>query len=93
MLRDKGKPPGTPPPSQETPPAVQLTVKERQVLEWVAIGVGDITDTRLFGSDRALSYQQYSPQVRGDVVEGGVGDGDQAGGYFGGVNHFLYERT
>lgn len=57
------------------------------------IGVGDSTDTRVFGSDRALSYQQYSPQVRGDVVEGGVSDGDQAGGYFNGVNHFLYERT
>lgn len=49
------------------------------------IRLGNITDTRVLGSDRALSYQQYPPKVRGDVVEGGAGDGDQAGGYFGGV--------
>ncbi|MBI6708931.1 helix-turn-helix transcriptional regulator, partial [Pseudomonas syringae] len=35
MLRDNGKPPGTTPPSPAPPATVQLTVKERQVLEWV----------------------------------------------------------
>ncbi|SDW54522.1 transcriptional regulator, LuxR family [Pseudomonas syringae] len=38
MPRDKGKPIVTAPPSSATPAVVQLTVKERQVLEWVAIG-------------------------------------------------------
>lgn len=51
------------------------------------IRLGDIPNTRVLGSDRALSYQQYPPQVRGDVIEGGAGDGDQAGGYFGGVKY------
>lgn len=51
------------------------------------IRVGDIPYSRVHGSDRALSYQQYPPQVRGDVIEGGAGDGDQAGGYFGGVKY------
>lgn len=51
------------------------------------IRLGNITDTRVLGSDRALSYQQYPPQVRSDVIEGGAGDGDQAGGYFGGVKY------
>ncbi|KAA8716173.1 LuxR family transcriptional regulator [Pseudomonas cannabina] len=38
MLHDKGKKCGATPPSPATPPVVQLTVKERQILEWVAIG-------------------------------------------------------
>lgn len=49
------------------------------------IRVGDIPHSRVLGSDGALSHQQYPPQVRSDVVEGGAGDGDQAGGDFDGV--------
>ncbi|RMN07178.1 MULTISPECIES: helix-turn-helix domain-containing protein [Pseudomonas syringae group] len=56
MLRDKGKPPGTPSPSQETPPVVQLTVKERQVLEWVAIGKSAWEIARIQGCSEATVH-------------------------------------
>ncbi|AHG40467.1 LuxR family transcriptional regulator [Pseudomonas syringae CC1557] len=38
MLRDNGTLPGSTPPSPVIQAAVLLTVKERQVLEWVAAG-------------------------------------------------------
>ncbi|KPY49118.1 Transcriptional regulator, LuxR family, partial [Pseudomonas syringae pv. rhaphiolepidis] len=56
MLRDNGKPPGTTPPSHTTPATVQLTVKERQVLEWVAIGKSAWEISRIQGCTEATVH-------------------------------------
>lgn len=55
MLRDNGKPPGTTPPSP-APATVQLTVKERQVLEWVAIGKSAWEISRIQGCSEATVH-------------------------------------
>ncbi|KAA8692133.1 Regulatory protein LuxR [Pseudomonas syringae pv. helianthi] len=56
MLRDKGKPPDTVPPSPATPAVVHLTVKERQVLEWVAIGKSAWEISRIQGCSEATVH-------------------------------------
>ncbi|WP_122359620.1 LuxR C-terminal-related transcriptional regulator, partial [Pseudomonas coronafaciens] len=56
MLRDKGKPPGSIPPSPDTSTVVQLTIKERQVLEWVAIGKSAWEISRIQGCSEATVH-------------------------------------
>ncbi|EPM48082.1 helix-turn-helix transcriptional regulator [Pseudomonas syringae] len=56
MPRDKGKPPCNTPPPPATPAVVQLTVKERQVLEWVAIGKSAWEISRIQGCSEATVH-------------------------------------
>ncbi|WP_419210584.1 LuxR family transcriptional regulator [Pseudomonas syringae] len=53
---DKKHPPDPTPPTNPTPATVQLTAKERQVLEWVALGKSAWEISRIQGCSEATVH-------------------------------------